>query len=327
MVSRKALWLLAALVLMLVLLSGCRPKPLTKVSVALDWYPWSNHTGLFLAQENGYYKDEGLDVNIYVPANPEDVLKLVGAGKDNFGISYHTDVLQARSEGLPVKSIAALVQHPLNSVMTLKESNIVRPKQLEGKKVGYPGIPSNEAYLTSMMQADGSSINKIELVNVGFNLVEALIGKKVDAIIGAYWVHESILAEQQGYPVNIMKVEEWGVPDFYELLLVSSDDMIKKNPDIVKRFMRATVKGYKDAMSDHKKALDVLIKANPETDRKLEEKGIELLSPLWSDNIPTFGWQTAERWRSYAEWMKQNGFVKKDLNTDDAFTSEFVPSQ
>lgn len=302
-------------------------RPLTKVSVALDWYPWSNHTGLYLAKVGGHYAAEGLDVNIYVPANPDDVLKLVGSGKDTFGISYQTDVLLARGEGVPVKSVAALVQHPLNSIMTLKESGIARPKQLVGKKVGTPGIPSDDAFLATMLEADGADPKQVETVDVGFDLVPALIGKKVDAIIGAYWVHESILAEEKGYPVAVMKVEDYGVPDYYELVLVASDDTVKSNPDVVRRFLRATVKGYQDAMKDHKKALDALVEASPETDRQMETKGIELLAPLWVDQAGTFGTQTLERWQAYADWMKKRGLLKAEVKPADAFTADLLPKQ
>ncbi len=299
-----------------------------QVSVALDWYPWSNHTGLYLAQQRGYLAAEGIDARIYTPANPDDVLKLVGAGKDIFGISYQTDVLLARAQGLPVVSIAALVQHPLNSIMTLKSSGITRPKQLEGKKVGYPGIPSNEAYLSTMMKADGSSMDKVQLVNVGYDLVQSLIGGKVDAIIGAYWVHESILAEKQGYPVNVMKVEDWGVPDYYELVLVTSEAYLKEHPDTVRAFMRAAAKGYADAMADHKAALDALVKASPETDRALEERGIELLAPLW--NPPQgkpWGWQEPSRWANYYRWMRDNGLLTQEIDPAAAFTNDYLPSK
>ena len=300
-------------------------KTPTKLSVALDWYPWSNHVGLYVAQDRGYYRDEGLDVEIYVPSNPEDVLKLVGSGKDAFGISYQSDVLLAAGEGIPIKSVAALVQHPLNTVMTLKSSGITRPKQLEGKKVGYPGIPGHEALLSTMMEKDGSSIDKVELVNVGFDLVQALIGKKVDAVLGAYWVHESILAEMEGYPVDVMKVEDWGVPDYYELVMVTNEKMAKEQPDVVRRFLAASAKGYADAKKEPAKALDLLMKVNPETNRAMEEKGIQLLMPLWTDGVPTFGWQTKERWQSYADWMLQKKLLSGDVNVDSAFTTEFLP--
>jgi len=299
-------------------------KPVS-LSVALDWYPNSDHAGLYVAQENGYYRGEGLEVNLYVPSNPEDVLKLVGAGKDSFGISYQSDVLLAAAEGIPIKSVAALVQHPLNSVMTLKASGITRPRQLEGKKVGYPGIPGHEALLSTMMKKDGSSIDRVALVNVGFDLVPALIGKKVDAALGAYWTHEAILAEQEGYPVDVMRVEQWGVPDFYELVLVANNNVIRDQPDAVRRFLRATAKGFADAQKDPSRALDILVKANPETNRQMEEKGIRLLMPLWTDGVPSFGWQTRERWQAYAEWMKEQKLLTTDVNVDSVFTTEFLP--
>ena len=121
--------------------------PLTKVSIALDWFPWSNHSGFFIAQERGYFADEGLEVNIFTPGDPSTVLQTVAAGRDDFGISYQPELLLAREKDIPVVSIMALVQHPLNSVMSLKESGISGPADLAGKKVGAPGLPSDEALL------------------------------------------------------------------------------------------------------------------------------------------------------------------------------------
>ena len=112
------------------------------VSVVLDWFPWSNHAGLFIAKDKGYFAAEGLDVDIHPPADPATILQTVATGRDDFGINYQTGVLIARQEGVPVVSIAALVQHPLNSVMTLKDSGIVEPKDLAGRTIGWPGIPT-----------------------------------------------------------------------------------------------------------------------------------------------------------------------------------------
>lgn len=295
-----------------------------QISVALDWYPWANHTGLFLAEERGFFEDSDLDVNMYVPANPEDVLRLVGSGRDTFGISYQTDVLLAREQGIPVRSVAALVQQPLNSVMTLQASSLERPADLVGKTVGYPGIPSNEAYLATMLEADGASIDDVELVNVGFDLVPALIGGRVDAIIGAYWVHESILAEREGFPVNIMRVEEWGVPAYYELVVVASEGTIEDQPELVRDFIAAVSQGYQAAGADHAAAVESIMTEYPETDRALEETGIELLAPLWTAGVPSFGWQTDERWSAYADWLKSRGLLSAETDPAAAFTNEFI---
>lgn len=307
-----------------IVLVGCRRSAqAVKVSLALDWYPWSNHAGLFIAREKGYFREEGLDVNLYTPADPSTVLQTVGAGKDDFGISYQPDVLLARAQGVPVVSVAAFVQHPLNSVMALKDSGIQRPRDLVGKKVGYPGIPLNVPLLKSMVEKDGGDFSKVELVNIGFDLVPALAGKKVDAVIGAYWVHESIVLEQQGLPVNIMRVEQWGVPDFYELVLVTNEKTLTQRPDLVKRFLRAALKGYRDAAQDLSGAVETLAKNNPQVDRRVEQEGIRLLAPLWLD-APTFGWQAAERWTAFTAWMQTAGLLERPVDADKAFTNRFI---
>ncbi len=317
-------------VMLVPLLAACGPgggASNDSASVVLDWYPWSNHAGLFMAQEKGYFKDQNLDVKINVPSSTDDVLKLVGTDHDTFGISYETDVLLAREQGIPVRSIAALVQQPLNTVMTLKSSGITHPAQLEGKKVGYPGIPSDEALLKTMMATDGADSSKVQLVNVGFDIVPALISGKVDAIIGGYDVHESILAEQQGYPVNVMPVQDWGVPSYYELVLVASEKTIQNNPELVDKFIHAVIQGYDAAAGDHKAALDAISSKYPDTDLKMETVGIERLAPLWTKGAPMFGWQTQERWQQYADWMTQNGLLSGPIDASKAFTNQFVADQ
>jgi len=306
-------------------LARAQDDGLTAVTVALDWYPNANHAGLFLAQERGYFAAEGLDVELYTPADPTTVLQTVGAGRDTFGISYQTDLLLARAQDVPVLSVAALVQHPLLGIMAKTETGITRPRDLVGKTVGYPGIPSQEAFLATMLEADGAALADVELVNVGFDLVPALLSDRAAAVMGAYWTHETILAERQGEPVDILRVEEWGVPDYYELVLAASEETVADDPETVRAFLRAMQRGYADAIADPDAALDALAAASPELDRAVEAEGLALLAPVWTDGVPAFGTQTAERWQTYAAWMVDRGLIPPDLDIAAAFTTELVP--
>ena len=294
------------------------------VSVVLDWFPWSNHAGLFIAKDKGYFAAEGLDVEIHPPADPATILQTVATGRDDFGINYQTGVLIARQEGVPVVSIAALVQHPLNSVMTLKDSGIVEPKDLAGKTIGWPGIPDNEPLLDTMLKSQGLSLSDVELVNVGFDLVPALIGGKVDAIVGAYWVHESISAINQGFPVNIMRMEQHGVPDFYELVLVTNEEKIKENPEMVRRFVRAVTRGYQDAIDDPQGAVELLKRVRPEVDLAIESPGVDMLAPLWGTDQGVFGWQDEARWIEFAAWLEEAGLLSGGGDVNAAFDNSFV---
>jgi len=298
---------------------------LTKVNFALDWFPNSNHAGIYEAIERGFFIDEGLDVNVYVPADPSVVLSTIGAGQDDFGVSYQSVLLQARSEGVLVKSIVGIVQHPLNSVMALESSGIKRPGDLAGKKVGFPGFQTDEDLLAVMLAEDGLTIDDVEMVNVGWDLTTSLASGVVDAIVGAYWTHESILLEQEGLPVTVLRMEEWGVPDFYELVIVASDDTVANRPEVVEAFVTAIQKGHEAAIADPQASITNLIKHNPDSViEDLEREGIEKVKAMWIEGDLAFGWQEESRWVDFTNWLRDQGLVNADLNGADAFTNEFV---
>ena len=333
MIKRSALALIAALAIAVAALSatacditiGEQEEEMTDVKLALDWYPNANHLGFFIAQQKGYFADENLNVTMYTPSDPSTVLQTVGAGQDHFGMSYQPDVLLARNEGVPVVSILGVVQHPLNSLMTLETSGITRPSELAGKKVGYPGIPTNEPLLETMLKHDGlSGLDDIELVNIGWNISESLISEKVDGVVGAYWTHESINMENIGYPVNVMRMEEWGVPDYYELVLVTSESYLADNEDVARRLIRAVKRGFEEAIADPQAGVDVLVAENEgEIDESIDRPGADLLVPMWQlPNGGGFGTQEPARWNSFVQWMKDNDMISDSLSADDSYRAD-----
>lgn len=306
---------------------GALAQDPTEVALALDWYPNANHAGLYLAQARGYFEDAGLDVEIYTPADPAAALQTVGAGRDTFGISYHSEILFAREQEVPVVSVAAIVQHPLNSLMMLEESDIYRPADLVGKTVGTTGLPTNDAYLQTMLEQDGASLEDIEIVDVGFDLLPSILSGRVDAVIGAYWTHETILAEEEGVPVRYLRVEEWGVPDYYELILAAGESTVAEQGEAVSAFLGAMQQGYYDAIAEPDAALGVLLDVSPDLDAEVERQGLELLIPLWTDNGEvTFGTQTAERWNDFGTWMKEEGLLDEDVDIDAAWNGSLLPA-
>lgn len=297
------------------------------VSLALDWYPNANHAGIYLAQSMNLWHDADLSLDAYTPADPTTVLQTVGAGRDQFGISYQTDVLLARDHGVPVVSIAAFVQQPLVTVMALKAADMTSPADLAGKTIGYPGIPSQAAFLATMLEGDGLTIDDVTLINIGFNLLPALISGQVDAVLGGFWTHETILAEQEGYEVDVLRVEDWGVPSYYELVLVTNEEMVASRPDFITSVLGVVQQGYMAAMADPEAALAALIDAYPEVDAEVERKGISLLTGAWlPGDPPVFGYQAAERWTSYAAWMAERDLISSDLDPLVAFTTSLLPT-
>ena len=297
-----------------------------EIVITLDWFQNANHAGIYEAVDKGYFEDEGLSVSVEPPADPSAILSLVASGNSDFGMFYQPDLLQARSQGVPVVAVAGVVQKPLNSMMALKSSGIDRPGKLAGKKVGYPGIPWNEAMLTTMLEADGLKRADVELVDVGFALSQALMAGTVDAVIGAYWTHELIVMQNEGFESNVILPDDWGVPTYYELILVASEETVRERPEMVRKFVRAFIRGYEQALSDPQGSIDTLLKMNPdaEIDEAVDRAGVDLLVPLWESAGQPFGSLSAERWTSFADWMKAQSLIDASLDPNAAFDASFA---
>jgi putative hydroxymethylpyrimidine transport system substrate-binding protein len=209
--------------------------------------------------------------------------------------------------------------------MVLSDSGITRPGDLVGKTVGYPGIPSQEAFLATMLETDGATMDDVDLVNIDFNLVPGLISGQVDASLGAFWTHEPILVADEGYSTIVLKVDDWGVPPYYELVIATSETTVAERSDLVERFLRVTRRGYEDAIADPAAAIAALRAASPDLDVAVEEAGIALLVPVWTAGGVAFGTQTAQRWDAYAAWMTERGLIPDDLDVAAAWRGDLAP--
>lgn len=300
-------------------------KDLKDVSIMLDWYPNAVHSFLYIAKEKGYFEEEGLNVDIQFPANPTDPINLAAAGKITLGISYQPDVIIARAnQDVKIKSVGAIVRSPLNRVIFMEDSEIQSPKDLEGKTVGFPGIPLNESLIQSMVKADGGNPEKVEMVDVGFELGSSIVSEKVDAVIGAYINHEVPVLAHEGHNTRNMNPTEYGVPNYYELVAVTSDKTWEKEQESIAAFWRAATKGYEFTADHPEEALEILFTNQDEANfplvKEVETESLEILLPLMkSEN--GFGSQDQDQWESTISWMKEAGLIETEPEVEDIFVN------
>ncbi|APH05609.1 ABC transporter substrate-binding protein [Bacillus weihaiensis] len=300
-------------------------KEVKDISVMLDWYPNAVHSYLYVAQEKGYFEEEGLNVNLQFPANPTDPINLAAAGKVTVGISYQPDVIMARAnQDVNIKSVGAIVRSPLNRIIFMEDSDIQSPKDLEGKTVGYPGIPLNESLIQSMVKEDGGDPEKVKMVDVGFELGSSIVSEKVDAVIGAYINHEVPVLKHEGHETRNINPTEHGIPSYYELVAVTSDQTWEKEKESIEAFWRAATKGYEFTAENPEEALSILLSNQDEANFPLVEdvevQSLDILLPLM-ESEGGFGSQDQAQWEETISWMKNAGLIEKEPAVEDIFVN------
>jgi len=305
-------------------------KELREMNVVLDWYPNAIHAFLYDAIEKGYFEEEGLDVKIRFPANDNDAIALVAAGRAEIGLFYQQDTIQAVvNQGAGIKSIGAVCQTPLNVILSLKEKNVNSPKDFVGKTVGYGGTALSEAMVEAIMENVGEDPKSVNLQNVGFDLMSSMTTGQVDATIGCLVNHEVPQMEEEGFDVSWFQLTDYGMPNFYELVFLANDQMIEEEPETLRAFLRACGKGFDDFQADTEGVLNILLGNQSEENFPLsptvEAKSAEVLLPRMETADAPFMSQTEENWKENIEWMKEHKLIDRVPDVSEVMTTEFMP--
>jgi putative hydroxymethylpyrimidine transport system substrate-binding protein len=300
------------------------------LTLMLDWVPNADHVGIYEAMSNGAFAQAGLGVHVQVPTDPATPLQLLAAGKVDAAISYEPELMLARNKGLALVSVAAIVQKPLTSIMSLARKHpITSPSALRGKTVGYAGIAYQSAYLQTILAHAGVPPSRVKEINVGANLVPAMLSGRVDATLGGFWNYEAIQLRQHGKHPTVIPVDRIGVPPYNELVLVMRQNTIAKQPDIVRRFVQAVGRGYESVRNDPATGIAALVHANPGLDEKLQTASVHATLPVFfpSQTGKPWGWQDPTQWNTYGQWMLSHHLISDPSAFVGASTNELLAGQ
>ncbi len=304
--------------------AGSGDRELWDLDVVLDWYPNALHAFLYVAIDKGYFADEGLNVNIRFPSNANDAISLVAAGRAEIGLYYQQDVVIARAnQDVPVKSIAAVVQGPLNIVLSLSEKGIQSPSDLVGRTIGYAGTELSEALIRSTMAYVGADASDVTMIDVGFDLMSSMTTGNVDATIGCLVNHEVPQMQEEGFDVSWFDLDDYGVPTYYEGIFLANDQLIESEPETLKAFLRACAKGFDDMQADPEEALSILLANQNEENFPLSEtverQSMATLLPLMETADAPFLSQSEACWQENVDWLLGEGLIDEAPALEDLY--------
>ena len=311
------------------LFTACSKKiDANHIRVVLDWTPNTNHTGLYAAMDKGWFTEEGLTVAIIQP--PEDgALVLVGSGGAEFGIDFQETMGPAiarlnPADTLPLIAVAAIISHNTSGIMSLRQSGINSPRDLEGKRFESWETPLITALIKEIVENDGGDFLQVKMIpNYATDAISAL-----QTDIEALWVYyawEGIAAKVNGIETNYMDISSLDSRfDFYTPVLVANTAWLSANPETAAKFLRAVGRGYAFAIENPGEAGEILLKHAPELDKTLVMASQEFLSPRYQGDSPRWGEFDAQRWGDFYRWMFERGLLEKDIG-EGGFTNEYLP--
>jgi ABC-type nitrate/sulfonate/bicarbonate transport system substrate-binding protein len=310
--------------------------PPATVRLALDWTPNTNHLGFYVAQAMGWYKDANIDFQIlpYGTTAPESIL---AAHQAECGISFQDALTFAVAAGAPIVSTMAILQHNAQDIAVLASSDIQRPKQLDGKTYAGFGYPNEVPTLQAVIKHDGGT-GKFDTVTLDTAAYEALYNHRADFVI-TFTAWEGIEAQERGIQLRTFKFTDYGFPDFYQVVLACDQDWLKREPDVAKAFVGATVRGFQLAAQDPDQAAQILIEQNPgvfDSNPALPKASAEYLAQqgLLVDANGKVGTQTLAQWTGYSSFLYDQGLLVdgngKALTAapdyGSLFTNDFLPA-
>lgn len=300
---------------------GAEPGASHEATVVLDFTPNAVHAGLYAALANGDYERRGIDLEIREPSATTDGPKLLEAGRAEFAILDIHDLAIARERGLDVVGIGAIVQRPLAAVIAADRERIRTPADLTGGTVGVTGLPSDDAVLDSVLEADGVDAGEVETVTIGFDSVAALSGGRLDAATG-FWNAEGVALRRLGVETREFRVDSFGAPSYPELVIVASAQTIAERPELAAGMVAATDAGYSAVLDDPDRALEQLLEAVPALDANGQDAQLQAL--LDAEAIAPDAGLRAPALRQWAAWDAAHGIVDRAPEIESAFVLDLA---
>lgn len=297
---------------------------LETITFVLDWTPNTNHTGIYVADKLGYFKDAGIKIDIQQP--PEDgATALVATGKAQFGVDFQDYLAPAYLSDLPVTAVAALIQHNTSGIISLKEKGMTSPKDLEGKTYATGDLPVEQATMKNVVESDGGEWGKVNLASVTVTDVISALQTNIDAV-WIYYAWDGIATQVKGLDTNYFYFKDINpVFDYYTPVLVANNDYLEQNPETAKAFLAAVAKGYEYAIENPKEAAQILCEADSTLDQDIVLASQQWLADQYKAEVDQWGYIDASRWDAFYQWLWDNQLIEDEIPAGFGFTNDYLP--